>query len=89
MTESFVLTLTQHTLTLILFTAGPMLIASLVVGILISMFQAATQISEPTLTFVPKLVVTGLILLFLGSWMAQQLLAFTIELFGTLPTLVK
>lgn len=89
MTESYVLTLTQNALALILITAGPLLIASLAVGVLVSMFQAATQISEPTLTFVPKLIVTGLVLLLLGSWMAQQLIAFTVSMFGSLPTLVR
>lgn len=49
--------------------AGPMLILSIVVGLIIAIFQAATQIHEQTLTFVPKLIVIALVLLFLGSWM--------------------
>jgi flagellar biosynthetic protein FliQ len=89
MTEAYILTLAQNALALILLTAGPLLIASLAVGVLVSMLQAATQISEPTLTFVPKLVATGLVLLLLGSWMAQQLIAFTVNLFSSLPTLVR
>ncbi len=89
MTEAYVLTLAQNALALILIIAGPLLIVSLAVGVLVSMVQAATQISEPTLTFVPKLIATGLVLLVLGSWMAQQLIAFTVSMFSSLPALVR
>ena len=87
MTEAYVLTLAQNALFMVTLVAGPMLIASLVVGVIISLFQAATQVTEPTLTFVPKLMVTGLVLTFLGSWMAQQLLTYTIALFSSLTEL--
>jgi flagellar biosynthesis protein FliQ len=86
-TESFVLNLAQNAATMILIIAGPILLASLIVGSLVSLIQAATQINEATLTFIPKMIVTGLILLVLGSWMLQKLVLFTTNLFNILPTL--
>ena len=61
---------------------GPILIISMVVGIIISILQAATQIHEQTLTFVPKLIVIGIILLLTGRSMLKALQNFTAELFG-------
>lgn len=61
--------------------AGPLLIVSILVGLVIAIFQAATQIHEQTLTFVPKLVVLGLILLLLGPWMITTLSEFIYQLF--------
>ena len=87
MNESYVLTLAQNALVMVALVAGPMLMASLAVGVIVSLFQAATQITEPTLTFVPKLVITGLVLAVLGSWMTQQLVTYTAALFGSLPGL--
>lgn len=63
----------------------PVLLASMVIGLVIAIFQAATQIHEQTLTFVPKLVAIVLALLILGSWMAQEV----IELFRYLFDLMK
>lgn len=60
---------------------GPVLILSMLVGVLISILQAATQIHEQTITFVPKLLVISLVCLFLGSWMLTTLQDFTRELF--------
>lgn len=64
--------------------AGPVLIVSMVVGILISILQAATQIHEQTITFVPKLLVIGLILLIMGSNMMEMLCDYTIHIFNTM-----
>ena len=61
---------------------GPVLLISMLVGILISILQAATQIHEQTLTFVPKLLVIGIILVFTGNWMLQQLRDFAMYIFG-------
>jgi len=61
--------------------AGPLLVISMLVGVLISVLQAATQIHEQTITFVPKLLVIGLILVFTGSKMLQTLQDFTIRIF--------
>ncbi len=68
--------------------AGPLLLAALVVGLLIGMFQAATQINEMTLTFVPKLVIVGLVLLFAGSALLKTLMGFTIRLFEGIPDMI-
>lgn len=61
--------------------AGPVLIISMLVGVLISIIQAATQIHEQTITFVPKLLVIGLILVFTGGSMLQTLQDFTLKIF--------
>ncbi|EOS74631.1 flagellar biosynthetic protein FliQ [Dorea sp. 5-2] len=61
--------------------AGPLLVISMLVGILISIIQAATQIHEQTITFVPKLLVIGIILVFSGSSMLEMLQEFTVRIF--------
>ena len=61
--------------------AGPLLVISMLVGILIAIFQAATQIHEQTITFVPKLLVIGIILVFTGGAMLQSLQDFTVRIF--------
>lgn len=61
--------------------AGPLLVISMLVGVIISVLQAATQIHEQTITFVPKLLVIGLILVFTGSNILQSLQDFTIRIF--------
>lgn len=61
--------------------AGPVLVISMLVGVLISIIQAATQIHEQTITFVPKLLVIGLILVFTGSTMLKTLQDFTVRVF--------
>ncbi len=89
MTESYVLSLAQNSITVMLILAAPVLLVSLLVGSLISLVQAATQINEVTMTFIPKMIAIGLVLAFLGSWMVQQLLVFTTSLFNSLPNFVK
>jgi flagellar biosynthetic protein FliQ len=89
MTETYVLTLTQNALQLTLLLAAPLLLVSLLVGVLVSIFQAATQINEATLTFIPKVLGISLVLLFLGSWMGQKLLEFTTQVFTSIGNLPK
>ncbi|MCB6927701.1 flagellar biosynthesis protein FliQ [Enterocloster bolteae] len=67
--------------------AGPLLIISIAVGLLVAIFQAATQIHEQTLTFVPKLIVIALVLLALGSWMSKVMNEFVAELFAIMAAL--
>jgi len=69
--------------------AGPILIVSLLVGLIIAIFQAATQIQEMTLTFIPKIVAAAIIILILGSWMGSQIIGFTMELFSSIPSIIK
>jgi flagellar biosynthesis protein FliQ len=66
----------------------PFLLAGLVVGLLISIFQAATQIQEVTLSFIPKIIVTGAVLVIGGPWMLDQMLGYTSDLFRSIPSLV-
>ena len=68
--------------------AAPILLASLAVGLLIAMFQAATQINEMTLSFVPKLMVVALVLMAAGPWLLRQITGFTTRLFENIPYLI-
>jgi len=88
MTETYVLTLGQNAIMMALILAGPILLISLVLGSLVSLVQAATQINESTLIFIPKMTGIILVLLLLGSWMLQQAVKFTYDLFTSLPNLV-
>jgi flagellar biosynthetic protein FliQ len=67
---------------------GPILLSGLVTGVLVSVFQAATQINDQTLVLVPKIVVTLLTLMFFGHWMLQMYIDFTRALLLSLPTMV-
>jgi flagellar biosynthetic protein FliQ len=89
MNESYLLSFAQNALTVTLMLAGPILVVSLVIGSLVSLVQAATQINEVTLTFVPKIIGIVIVLVILGSWMGQQMLSFTSGIFNDLPNLVK
>jgi flagellar biosynthetic protein FliQ len=89
MTESYILSFAKDALMVSLILSAPVLAVSLVIGIVISLFQAATQINEVTLSFVPKVIGAGLVLLLLGSWMAQQLLSFTANVFMNLPSMPR
>jgi flagellar biosynthesis protein FliQ len=89
MTEAYVLTFAQNALFITLLLAGPALLGSLIIGSLVSLFQAATKINEVTLTFIPKIVVISLILITLGSWMGQQMLTYTANIFSGLATMPK
>ena len=68
-------------------TAGPILIACLAVGLVVSVFQVATQLQEATLSYVPKLVVTGLMLVALGGWMIHEMMAFSLYVIRLIPSL--
>ena len=88
MTPSEAITLTQNAVTLTLLLSAPVLLVAMVVGLLISLFQAVTQIQEMTLTFVPKIVAVMATLLFLSSWMINKLVDYTHELIVNLPTII-
>jgi len=87
MTDSFVVELVRNAFYYVFIICGPMLIASLIVGLIISIFQAATSISEQTLTFVPKLIVVFLVSVIMLPFMISNLKKFTIDLFNLIPTL--
>ena len=88
MTEVYVLILGQNAIIMSLILGGPILLISLLIGSLVSLVQAATQINESTLIFIPKLIGIILILVILGSWMLQHAMTFTHVLFISLPDLV-
>ena len=68
--------------------SGPLLLAALVVGLIVSIFQAATQINEQTLSFLPRLLVTLLTLIVAGPWLTQQLTDFMQNLIQNIPQLI-
>jgi len=69
--------------------AAPILAVTLVIGFIISIFQAVTSIQEQTLTFVPKIFVTGLALVIFGPWMLQVMNAYTADVFGNLQKFIR
>ncbi len=88
MTEEFILHLARETLVTTLTLSAPMLVLSLMVGLGISIFQATTQIQEPTLTFVPKIVAVFLGVLVFGGWMLNVIVQFTVNLYQNIPHLL-
>ncbi|MFZ1829844.1 MAG: flagellar biosynthesis protein FliQ [Candidatus Competibacteraceae bacterium] len=88
MTPETILTLGQRALELAILVSAPLLLTGLAVGVLISLFQAATQINEMTLTFVPKLLAVAAVLLLAGQWMLGLLVDFTQTLFKDIPNLI-
>jgi flagellar biosynthesis protein FliQ len=89
MSEMMIIDLGRKTLMMVLILSGPMLLLSLVVGLIISVFQAATQINEMTLTFIPKLVAMGLALLVFLPWMLQLFKGFFVELLEMIPSMLR
>lgn len=88
MTQETVIYLAREALSVVLLVSAPMLGFGMLVGILISIFQATTQIQEQTLTFVPKIVTVMLALLIFGPWMLNLITQFTQNLFSELPNFI-
>ncbi len=88
MTPQMVVAIGREALTITLLVAGPMLAFGLIIGLIISIFQAVTQINEMTLTFVPKILAVGLALLVFLPWMINKLTDFARHMFELIPTLV-
>ncbi|MCB4360874.1 flagellar biosynthesis protein FliQ [Quatrionicoccus australiensis] len=88
MTPGTVMEIGRQAIEVTLTIAAPMLLAALVVGLIVSIFQAATQLNEATLQFVPKLVVMFLVLLLVGPWMLQYLMDYIQRLFESIPQLI-
>ncbi len=88
MTPDTVIGIAQQALELTTYILAVVLLPALAVGLLVSVFQAATQINEVTLSFIPKLLVTFLVLLAAGPWMLQSLLDYTRQMFENIPTLI-
>jgi flagellar biosynthesis protein FliQ len=88
MTPSTVMEIGRHALEITLMISAPLFIAALATGLLVSIFQAATSINEATLSFVPKLVVTFLVLLLAGPWMITLMTDYMRRLFEAIPSLI-
>lgn len=88
MNSEFVLSLAEKGIYTVLIVAGPLLILALVVGLLVSIFQATTQIQEQTLAFIPKIVAVLVGLIFFGPWMLSKMVGFTSEVFQNLNLFV-
>lgn len=89
MTDAAVISLARDALMTALMVAGPILAVSLVVGLLVSMFQAMTQINEVTLTFVPKILGVFAVSAIFGPWMIGTMVSYTQRLFATLPLVAR
>jgi flagellar biosynthetic protein FliQ len=87
MTEQFAIDVARNAFMIALQIGGPLLASSLVVGMLVSVFQAVTQINEQTLSFVPKILVIAGALALLGPWMETTLVSYMVFTFNSLPAL--
>lgn len=88
MTPETVMTIAQRAMEMTLMLAAPLLLVALIVGLLVGVFQAATQINEMTLSFIPKLLGMATALVIAGPWMLKQLVSYTQSLIESIPSLV-
>ena len=88
MTPETVLTIASESLTLTALLAAPLLLVTLITGVLVGVLQAATQINEMTLSFIPKLLALVLTLLITGPWMLQLITGYTRTLFNNIPAMI-
>lgn len=89
MTEELIMKLGQDALKTTAMVSAPLLGAALVTGLAVSILQAITQINEATLTFIPKMVIIGIVIILAGPWMLDVISQFTIELFENLAMFVR
>ncbi len=88
MTPTAVIELGRHAMEILLLVSAPLFIAALATGLIVSIFQAATQINEATLSFVPKLIAIFLTLLVAGPWMISLMTSYMRELFEAIPNYI-
>ena len=88
MNQDTVVNLATQAMSLALKIAGPLLLAALVVGLLISVFQAVTQIQEQSLSLIPKIAAVAVVIVVLGPWMLGQLVSYTTALYTSIPSMV-
>ena len=89
MSPEMVMAVGQHALQVMLLLAAPLLLAALSVGLLVGVFQAATQINEMTLSFIPKLLAMALVMVVGGPWMLKVIVEYTRGLFESIPSLIQ
>ena len=88
MTPETVMTIAQRALEMTVMLAAPLLLVALLVGLLVGIFQAATQINEMTLSFIPKLIGMATAIVMAGPWMLKQLVSYTRMLIESIPSLI-
>lgn len=89
MTPDQIMAIGQRALEIMLLLAAPMLLVALLVGLIVGVFQAATQINEMTLSFIPKLVGLAATMVIAGPWMLKLIVGYTRELFESIPSLIR
>ena len=89
MNSETVMSMTYAAMKLALFMAGPILLVTLLIGLIISIFQAATQVNEMTLSFIPKLLGVGITVVLLGPWLINTMVDYIQTLFSQIPGLVS
>jgi len=88
MTPDIVVNIIQETLMVTALLAAPLLLSALAIGLLVSVFQAATSIQEMTLSFIPKLIVLALALMMAGPWMLRTIMGFAIGIIDSIPEMI-
>lgn len=88
MDQDTVVNLATQAMSLAFKVAGPLLLVGLVIGLVVSVFQAVTQIQEQSLSFIPKIIAIAAVIVLLGPWMLSQLVSYTQQLFMSIPQLV-
>ncbi|HEX2604954.1 MAG TPA: flagellar biosynthesis protein FliQ [Oxalicibacterium sp.] len=89
MTPESIMSLGRHAIEVTLMISAPLLLAALAVGLIVSIFQAATQINEATLTFIPKLIALFVVMVVAGPWMLTVMLDYMREMLGNIPMYVS
>ncbi|HAR41905.1 MAG TPA: flagellar biosynthetic protein FliQ [Bdellovibrionales bacterium] len=89
MSEEMVMTLGSEAIKTMMMLAGPLLLAAMVIGMLVSLLQAITQINEATLTFIPKMIAVILVLVVMAPWMLDMIQQYTIQVLGSAGELVR
>jgi len=89
MDQGLVIDIAQEAIKVVLMISAPILGLGLLVGLIVSIVQATTQIQEPTLSFIPKIIAISLTLIVFGPWMMNVMYEFTVKLFESIPTYIK
>jgi flagellar biosynthesis protein FliQ len=89
MDQDTVINLASQAMSLAFKVAGPLLLGAMAVGLLVSIFQAVTQIQEQSLTLIPKIAAIAVIVVLLGPWMLDQLVLYTTNLYSAIPSMVS
>ncbi|MGH2914743.1 MAG: flagellar biosynthesis protein FliQ [Solirubrobacteraceae bacterium] len=89
MNQDTVVSLATQAMTLAIEVAGPMMLVGLVIGLVVSIFQAVTSIQEQSLSFIPKIIGLGALIVILGPWMLNQLVNYAVNLYTSIPQLIN